>query len=178
MTIDITLPKVEFVPSAFYIYYNDEGNITDILNYKKKEGKYVEVSEDFINEFRSSNKDINFYTLKIDNTIKLEKKPNLIRFDSMSIVNDANSNAECLILVSKNNLNFKLLYPEVNKKINNDKQYKFYIVDSRNLNFLKDTIYLTNDQIIAGYNYAYCFDREKEIIVTKRYFDSYGIIYE
>ena len=65
----IKLPEIKF-----YLYYDNNGNIIELLNYKKDSSNYVEVSEEFVTEFRESGKELYSYTLKIDDRPKVVKR--------------------------------------------------------------------------------------------------------
>jgi len=178
MVKDIELPLVEFPIHKFYLYYDEEGNITDLLNYKKDMGNYVEVTEEFVTEFRSSSKSITSYTIKVGNNVKLEKKQVERNLGSYLIISETTELTEVVILVTNNNIKFSLSNVEVHRTFSLNQSYNMYIVDSYNLNFVKATIKIMHDQLVAGYVYPYNLDKEKELIVTKKYFDSYGIKYE
>jgi len=178
MVNDIILPKVEFLTQVFYLYYDDNGNITDLVNYKKDTGNYIEVSEDFVIEFRSNSKSITSYNIKVGNNVKLEKKQVERNLGVYLVIPELNETTEVEILVKDNYIKFRLSNVQVYKTFNLNQMYNMYIVDSYNLNFVKETIKIMHEQLVEGYVYPYNFDKEKELIVTKKYFDSYGIKYE
>jgi len=175
---EIELPLVEFSKQMFYLYYDDKGNITDLVNYKKDTGNYVEVTEEFVKEFRSSSKSITSYIIKLGNEIKLEKKLIDRTLGSLLIVSELNENSEVIITVTNKTIKFGVSNPELYNKLNLSQTYIFYIVDSHNLNFIKEQIKISFRQLIAEYVHLHKFNKNKELIVTKKYFDSYGIKYE
>jgi len=174
----IKLPSIELPSQTFYLYYDDKGSITDLTNYKKDIGNYVEVTEEFVKEFRSSSKSITSYTIKLGNEVNLEKK--LIERDlgSFIIISQVNRNPEVIITITEKFIKFELSNLEVHKKIKLFQTYTFYIVDSSNLNFIKEQIKISYEQLLMGYVYFYKFYKNKELIVTKKFFESYGIKYE
>jgi hypothetical protein len=178
MINDIELPLIDFPKQSFYLYYDDEGNITDLVNYKKDIGNYVEVTEDFVKEFRSSSKSITSYTIKLGNNIKLEKKLVERNLGSFLIIPETKELTELSILVTNKVIKFSFSNAEIHKKVSLSENYNFYIVSSHNLNFIKSTIKVSYNQLVKGYVHLHKFNKDKELIVTKKYFDSYGMQYE
>lgn len=178
MINNIELPLIEFATQSFYLYYDDEGNITDLINYKKDQGNYIEVSENFVKEFRSSSKSITSYTIKLGNKVKLEKKIIERNLGSLLIIPEVSENTEVVIRIIDKFIKFGLSNADIYKTVTLSQSYSFYIVDSYNLNFIKDQIKISYTQLVNGYSYLYKFNKEKELIVTKKYFDSYGLKYE
>jgi len=177
MNNNIELEKVEFSKQSYYLYYDDNGKITDLLNYKKEFGSYVELSEKFVVDFRSSGKSLESYTIKIGKNIRLERKTIERGIGTFYIVSER-KDADVIISVSKKALKFKLSKTLNHKIMNQDNVYKFYIVSTDNLNFLKEVIKIKHSQLIKGYKISYIFNKNNDVLITSKLFDSYGINYE
>lgn len=175
---EIELPLIEFPSQSFYLYYDDEGNITDLVNYKKDSGKYIEVTEDFVKEFRAGSKSITSYVIKLGNKVKLEKKLIEKSLGSFLIINEFKGNPEIIITITSKTIKFGFSNPEVYKNMSLSQIYTFYIVENCNLNFIKAKVKISYEQLVVGYTHLHKFNKNEELIVTKKYFDSYGIKYE
>lgn len=178
MQQEILLEPIELLKTNFYLYYDKEGHITDLLNYKKEGQDYIEVTEDFVTEFRESNKELTNFKVEIGSNFKISRIVNEVQLGSLIKVNKTINNPEILIKVTKTSLSFKLLISELYNTMNLTDIFNFYIVKKDNMNFLVSIIAIKYSNLIKGHKIRYSFNNEEEVIVTIKYFNSYGIVYE
>jgi hypothetical protein len=177
----IELPPLTLRPNNFYLYYNEQGDILSLTNEKLSEGNYIEVSEKFVVDFVESKKEIKNFKVKISDRIQLEQKSVTVKnFYDLCVINKVSNSdsVNLLITVSKGSLTFKLNNFESSFIVNDKRIYKFFVTDSSNLNILKKSIELTLDNLKSGKKVKYNFDKNTDVIVTVKEFDSYGIIYD
>jgi hypothetical protein len=166
----LQLPK-----NVFYLYFDQDGNITDLLNYKKDIGTCIEVSEDFVTEFRQSGKSIQSFRVKIGDDFKLEQR--VIKNTSLFFqLIELNNESTVQVRINSSTLQFIKSHSFI--VIPNDYVYTFYIVDKINYNFLKHVINIQCDQMLCGFDYEYAYDKNNESILVKKNAESYGIVYE
>ena len=162
----------------FFVYYDDEGNITAITNEKRSSGKYLEADELEVADFLNGTKD--FSRFKITSLtsgkkeIKLANDKFSLVYKDFYIVDNSTENEQVTIYHnSKNNL--------WNIKINGNLQllnFNFYICKKDNFNFLVREI---NVPAKRSFSTSFLSDIELKkdfTILVKRAYESYGIIYE
>jgi hypothetical protein len=169
----IKLPEIKF-----YLYYDNNGNIIELLNYKKDSSNYVEVSEEFVTEFRESGKELHSYTLKIDDRPKVVKRLENIQIGQLFKVLTTDPNADFLICIHNSRIIFKIKNFDFYSNLAENFKHFFFIVDKNNLHFLKRTVIINHKDLEQGYEVDHFFDFNKEILLTRKYFESYGLVYE
>lgn len=174
----IDLPPLVLSPNNFYLYYNEEGDILSLTNEKLPSGNYIEVSEKFVIDFLESKKEIRNFKVKISDQVKLEQKDIESRNYFNLVLIKENKDAKLLITIKDDSLFFCLQNFEKTFVINDKRQYGFAIAVESNLNFVKCIFGFTLDQLMDGVKIDYKFDKEKEILITTKEFESYGIVYD
>lgn len=174
----ITLPPLVLAPNNFYLYYTETGDIISLTNEKLPEGNYIQVSEKFVIDFLESKKEIRNFKVKISDQVRLEQKFNDVKYNYDYYIIPYNANAKLTVSINKTNLKFKLNKFEKTFVVNDKRIYDFYIVDKKNINFLKKTISFTLNDLIKGVKVDYKFNTEIELISTMKEFDTYGLIYD
>lgn len=177
MQDQIVLPPIELPEQFFYLYYNDEGYITDLLNYKKENGNFIQVTEDFVIDFRASNKELTNFKVEIGNNFKITRIAPQNKKAVYYRILDENTISDIVITVYDKHLHFRLspsaVYSNDSKDI-----FHFYVISKSNMNFLFANIAVKYEDLLKGYDYKYIFHKDNELIVTAKYFDSYTINYD
>ena len=62
---ELRIPVFKAPPNIFFVYYDDEGNITDITNEKKVSGNFLEKSYKDVVEFLDGKKQLSNFQIKI-----------------------------------------------------------------------------------------------------------------
>jgi hypothetical protein len=174
----INLPPLVLSPNNFYLYYNEDGDILSLTNEKLSDGNYIEVSEKFVIDFLESKKEIRNFKVRISDQVKLEQKNIESKNHFNFIVIRENKNAKLLITVKPDSLIFCLQNFEKTFVINDKRHYGFAIVSDSNLNFVKKILGFTLDQLMNGITIDYRLEKGKDILITTKEFESYGIIYD
>jgi hypothetical protein len=175
---DIILPPIEIPKTKFYLYYNSQGNLTGLYNYKKDNESYIEVDEGFYSNFIETGKELSNYKIELTSNSSYIKKNDTKKHGHLLIIDRLISDPDILITVKKKSLLFTIQPVAFINKMNTNTKVVFYIVDKNNLNYLKNTIVCSIEQIIQGFEYKYSFDKNNEYLVTRKTFEKYGIIYE
>lgn len=172
--VELRIPIFRAPPNIYFVYYDDEGNITDITNEKKGIGNYLEKSHNDVIEFLDGKKHISNFQIKIlEGQSKIFQKSRSKSIYKDLFIIEENIKAECLVKIGPKHLVIKAS----TITDNDNRTLKFFIVDSKNLNFLIKTITVSFDDLNLGKKIAFNFDIKKHKIVTKKFFNSYGIIY-
>lgn len=174
----IELPPLVLSPNNFYLYYNDEGDITALTNEKLEQGTYIQVSEKFVIDFVESKKEIKNFKIRVTDQVQLEHKNTFVKNFYNYLVLYSMPDAKCTVTITKKSLKFKINNFEKTGKLNDKKIYMFSIVDQQNLNFLKSTVFFSLKELVKGVKFDYKFDVKSEIIVSSGEFESYGLIYD
>lgn len=174
----IELPPLVLSPNNFYLYYTEEGDIVSLTNEKMEEGNYIQVSEKFVIDFLESKKEIRNFKVKISDQISLEQKVSNVKNNYDYYIIPVNSNAKLIINIHHSNLFLKIKDFEKAFVVQDNRIFNFTIVDQKNLNFVKKVFGFTLDELIKGVKVNYKFNIKKELIVTMKEFDSYGLIYD
>jgi len=169
----LSLPEIKF-----YLYYDNDGNILELLDYKKDNGNYIEVSEQFVVEFRESGKEFHSYSLEIDDKPKIIKKLENVQIGQLFKILTMNSLADFIISVTSTKMIFKIREFDPYSNISDNFEHFFFIVDNNDLNFLKKTVIIKHKDLKQGYELDYNFILRDESILTKKYFESYGLSYD
>lgn len=171
---ELRIPVFKAPPNIFFVYYDDEGNITDITNEKKVSGNFLEKSYKDVVEFLDGKKQLSNFQIKIlEGKTKIFQKTKLKLVYKDLIILPENSKAECVVQICSQHIELK-----TDAKLDNDQRIlKFFIVDTKNLNFLIKTINVSLHDLCLGKKVVFQFDVKKHRIVTKKFFSSYGIIY-
>jgi hypothetical protein len=177
MNNEIILEPIILPTQVFYLYYNNEGYITELLNYKKDTGNYIEVSDEFVVSFRESNKDLSNFKVEIDNSCRIIRNDNLYNQRFYFIIYETDDITDLVILIGKKELLFTLS-SNLGYNLQDSATFSFYIVSKINPNFLLVNIPIKYGDLKKGYRFKYKFDNQKEIITTVKYFNSYKIKYE
>lgn len=162
----------------FFVYHDDEGNITSITNEKRSTGEFIEADEAEIADFLNGSKD--FTKFKIQNLtsgtkkIKLASETSELVYKDFYIINKSDGTEQ--VVIEHNSANFCW-----NIKLNDSAQllnFSFYICHKDNLNFLIKEIKVPAKKI-----FSLPFENKIEeqindfVILTKRLHKSYGINY-
>jgi hypothetical protein len=169
----IKLPEIKF-----YLYYDNNGNIIELLNYKKDSSNYIEVSEQFVTEFRESGKELHSYSLKIDDSPKVVKRLENIQIGHLFKILTTDDSADFLICINNSRILFKIKNFDFYSNLAENFKHFFFIVDKNNLQFLKKTVTINHKDLEQGYEVDHSFDFNKEVLLTRKYFESYGLVYE
>lgn len=177
MNNEIILEPIILPTQEFYLYYNDEGYITGLLNYKKDTGNYIEVSEDFVVNFRESNKDLSNFKVEIGNNYKISRIVSTHKQGVYYKIQDTGPIADLVIVIDKKGLLFTL-QDSLEYDLKDNDSFPFYIVSKTNPNFLLANISIKYSSLKKGYRFKYKLDLENEVITTIKHFNSYSINYE
>jgi len=172
----IELPPLVLAPNNFYLYYTEDGDITSLTNEKLSEGNYIQVSEKFVIDFLESKKDIKNFKVKISDQVSLEQKQNSIKNNYDFLIIGYSEESKLTITINNTSLNFQLNDFETTFVVKDTRTYSFAIVNQKNLNFVKKVVNFTLKDLVNGVGLDYAFDLKNELLVTKKEFDSYGII--
>lgn len=174
--VELRIPRFVQPPNIFYVYYDDDGNLISITNEKKQVGNYVEKLFDDVKDFLNGDKQLTNFQIKIINgstkiSKKIESRP---VYKDLIVIDDCLS-ADLTVMINEGVLTFKLHDNIVSNQDN--RNFKFYIVDKQNLNFLLKTCTVSFNDLKVGKRVMFKFDRYRHRIVTKKVFDTYGIIH-
>jgi hypothetical protein len=162
----------------FFVYYDDDGNITAITNEKRPSGNFLETDESEILDFLNGSKD--FTKFKITSLssgtkqIKLATESTSLIYKDFYIVGKANDTEQVLIFHDVFNSCWNISLDSQAKQVD----FSLYICKKENLNFLIREI-----KVPARKNVLIPFDLDIEknisnlMILVKKIHQSYGIKY-
>lgn len=162
----------------FFVYHDEEGNITSITNEKRPTGEFIEADESEIVDFLNGSKD--FTKFKIQSLTSGTKKIKLASDTSSLVYKDfyvvSKSDGKEQVIIEHNSKNFCW-----NIRLSDSAQlldFNFYVCRKDNLNFLIREI-----KVPAKKTFSILFETNIEeqvndfIILTKKIHKSYGINY-
>lgn len=162
----------------FFVYYDDDGNITSITNEKKSSGEYIEADESEVQDFLNGSKD--FTKFKISSLssgtkqIKLASDNSILVYKDFYIVNKSKGDEQVIIECNTKDFCWNI-------KLNDKAQlldFSFYVCKKDNLNFL-----IREVKVPAKQTFSIPFDSNLEnkinelIVLTKQVHKSYGLNY-
>lgn len=162
----------------FFVYHDEEGNITSITNEKRPTGEFIEAEESEIADFLNGSKD--FTKFKIQSLtsgtkqIKLASDTSALVYKDFYIIKNSDGQEQVTIVHNSKNSCWEI-------KLNDTAQlldFNFYICKKENLNFLIREI-----KVPAKKMFLVSFEHDIEnqvnefIILTKKIHKSYGISY-
>lgn len=162
----------------FFVYYDEEGNITSITNEKRSSGDFIEAEENEISDFLNGSKD--FTKFKIQSLGSGTKQIKLTTETSISIYKDfyeiskATGKEQVIIFHNSKKSSWDIKLDDQAKLV----EFSFYICKKDNLNFLFREIKVPAKKISS---IPFIVDLEEHnedfIVLTKKIHDSYGIDY-
>ena len=162
----------------FFVYHDEEGNITSITNEKRSTGEYIEAEESEISDFLNGVKD--FTKFKINSLssgskqIKLTHDSSAIVYKDFYIVSNSIENEQ--VIITHNNKT-----KSWNIKLNDDAQlltFSFYVCRKDNLNFLIREVTVPPKKTFSiPFSYVVEQQSDELIVLAKRVHESYGINY-
>lgn len=163
--------------SKFFIYYDNDGNITSVTNEKKAEGAYLETDESEITDFLNGSKD--FTKFKISSLssgtkqIKLSTEPTNLVYKDFFIVDKSNGKEQITITHNLKTNSWNLV-------VNSEElfNFTFYICKNDNLNFLVRKIDIPAKKVFTVPFIDSLEYKVNEILVLANIsYKSYGLIY-
>lgn len=162
----------------FFVYHDEEGNITSITNEKRSTGEYIEAEESEIADFLNGSKD--FTKFKIQSLtsgtkqIKLASDSSALVYKDFYIVNNSDGQEQVSIIHNSKNLCWEIKLNDTAQMVD----FNFYICRKENLNFLIREIKVPAKKIfLEPFEYNIEQKVDQLIILTKKIHKSYGISY-
>jgi len=164
-----------FKPNIWFVYYDERGNILAITNEKKPEGNFVEVSEDLVLDFLTGKKNYLNFTIKGQDVFEERPITKVSHYKDLLVVGD-DANAEFRIKVLDNQIHF-VLKSEIKDQYQHSGTLQFFIVDKHDHNFLLETMNVKMEELVSlGVILPFAYDMGKVDIITRSFFNSYGIV--
>lgn len=162
----------------FFVYHDEEGNITSVTNEKRSSGEYIEAEESEISDFLNGTKD--FTKFKINSLssgskqIKLAHDSSALVYKDFYIVNNSVEN-EQVIITHNNKTNFWSIKLDDEAQLLN---FSFYVCKKNNLNFLiREVVVPPKRTFLIPFVHIAEQQADEIIVLTKRVHTSYGINY-
>ena len=163
-------------PNMFYVYYDNNNNIYSITNEKKESGNFVETTEALVKDFLEGKKDYKNFKVKgsrnkqfVENTVHVKSV-----YKDFSVITACETTPELAVSIKDKKIVFKI-NPDITGYSGN---LQFFIVDKNDYNWLFETLEVSLEDIqlhgIVEKSLNYNF--ENIAILTKNFFNSYGIV--
>ena len=163
-------------PNMFYVYYDDDNNIYSITNEKKTSGNFIEATESLVKDFLEGRKDYkNFKVRGGANTHFVENKIDVKSvYKDFSVITHCDTSPDLAVSIKNNKIIFKIK-SEISGYSGN---LQFFIVGKNDHNCLFDTIDLDLEdiQLHGSVEKPLNYDANSIDIITKNFFNSYGIV--
>lgn len=176
-----------YVPNnTRFLYYNVDGFITSILNYKNESMPYLEVPFEKVKDFISGKKD--YSRFKIDYfqlpNISIDVDNEVQSFHLYFVPALTDSNVQLKITHTDSSWKFEtsLDGKAIINQRNSDYVYKFYVTKNNDMNLLIRIIEISSSDLLNGTQISFESELEKNLsnvsIVVNKIFYSYGICNE
>lgn len=163
-------------PNIFYVYYDDNYNIYSITNEKKDSGNFVETTEALVKDFLEGRKDYKNFKVKgssnkqfVENQVHVKSV-----YKDFLVIMPSKTTPDLALSISDNKIIFK-----INSDISGySGNLQFFIVNKNDYNCLFETLDLNLEdiQLHGSIEKPLNYNFENIAILTKNFFNSYGIV--
>ncbi len=160
--------------SKFFVYYDDEGNITSVTNENRAQGKYLEVEEEEVKDFLNGSK--SFTQFKIHSLTSGNKGIKLATDTTDLVYKDF-----CFVS-PKEDSDVDVIHDSINRaweiKLNArlvPTKMEFFICKNEDINFLIRTFIVDQKSNTVKFESNVENNINNLIVLTKKVYDSYGL---
>ena len=163
-------------PNMFYVYYDDDNNIYSITNEKKDSGNFIETTEALVKDFLEGRKDYKNFKVKGGGSKQFVENQVYVKsvYKDFSVITPCESTPDLALSIKDSKIIFKINLDITGYSGN----LQFFIVDKNDYNCLFETLDLNLEdiQLHGSVEKSLNYDVENIAIITKNFFNSYGII--